>query len=119
MDPLVAAAVVTAVGAFAAAVYARHLQGPAEEAKAEAVQTANELHGMEIQLDGWQKLYTAAVADNDRLKVTALEERARADGCSQTIERLERDLVDERRKNAEWRRIVADLEERRDDGTDG
>lgn len=120
MDPIVAAAIVTAIGGLGTALIARRLHAQAEEAKAEAVQTTNELQGMSIQLEGWPKLYQAAVADIDRLKADVAEERAIAEAFDTKARRLEAELAEEREKSAEWRRIVARLrEEQDDDGTDG
>lgn len=113
MDPLVAAALVTAVGAFATALVARHLSSDAAEAKAEADQTTNELAGVKIQLDAWPSLYQSIAAELEREKTArqhdVAEERAIAESFAAKADRLQRERDGALEELAKWRQRVADL----------
>lgn len=95
MDPIVAAAIVAAIGSFATAIVARRSTQRQERAKAEAEETSNELAGVKIQLDAWPALYRVVVEELEREREArrhdVAEERAIAEAFAAKADRLEQE----------------------------
>lgn len=118
MDPLVAAAIVTAIGGFGTALIAKRLSNDAAEAKEEADKTTLELTGVKIQLDAWPSLYQSVVAELERSRADVREERAVAETFAARADRLQRERDEALDEAALWRQRLAALTEESDDKSD-
>lgn len=109
MDPVVAAALVAAVGGLATTVVARR--------------STQKLDGVKVQLDAWPSLYQTVVAELDREREArrhdVAEERAIAEAFAQKADRLERERDGALEALRECRQtLTATHEEGRHDTTD-
>lgn len=66
-----------------------------------ATRGTEKLEGVKVQMDGWERLHKADVAENDRLKAALIEERTVSQSFAAKAERLEAENAELRARLSE------------------